>query len=73
MNVIFDMDGLMFDTEKVFIKAWDYAGEKIGIGKAGYMVYKTLGMSIVASMRFGKKSLVIGIIRKNCVSTQKNS
>ena len=31
MNVIFDMDGLMFDTEKVFIKAWDYAGEKIGI------------------------------------------
>ena len=35
MNVIFDMDGLMFDTEKVFIKAWDYAGEKIGIGKAG--------------------------------------
>ena len=49
MNVIFDMDGLMFDTEKVFIKAWDYAGEKIGIGKAGYMVYKTLGMSIVAS------------------------
>lgn len=37
MNVIFDMDGLMFDTEKVFIKAWDYVGEKIGIGKAGYM------------------------------------
>lgn len=36
MNVIFDMDGLMFDTEKVFIKAWDYAGERIGIGKAGY-------------------------------------
>lgn len=28
MNVIFDMDGL-FDTEKVFIMAWDYAGEKM--------------------------------------------
>lgn len=49
MNVIFDMDGLMFDTEKVFIKAWDYAGEKIGIGKAGYMVYKTLGMNMAAT------------------------
>lgn len=49
MNVIFDMDGLMFDTERVFIAAWDYAGEKIGIGKAGYMVYKTLGMNIISS------------------------
>ena len=49
MYIIFDMDGLMFDTEKVFIMAWNYAGEKIGIGKAGYMVYKTLGMNIVSS------------------------
>lgn len=48
-TVIFDMDGLMFDTESVFIKAWDYAGEKTGIGKAGYMVMKTLGMSIEMS------------------------
>lgn len=48
-TVIFDMDGLMFDTESVFIKAWDYAGEKIGIGKAGYMNMKTLGMNIAMS------------------------
>ncbi len=55
MNVIFDMDGLMFDTEKVFIDAWDYAGEMAGIGKAGYMVYKTLGMNIVASYNIWKE------------------
>lgn len=54
MDVIFDMDGLMFDTERVFVKAWDYAGEKIGVGKAGYMVYKTLGMNIKASYNIWK-------------------
>ena len=52
MNVIFDMDGLMFDTESVFVKAWDYAGEQMGIGKAGYMTLKTLGMNIA---EFGER------------------
>lgn len=31
--VIFDMYGLMFDTESVFFKAWDYAGEKLALEK----------------------------------------
>ena len=47
--IIFDMDGLMFDTERVAILAWDYAGEKMGLGKTGYMVYKTLGVNVNAS------------------------
>lgn len=45
---IFDMDGLMFDTERVFVSAWDYVGEKMGLGKAGYMCIRTLGMNTPA-------------------------
>lgn len=44
--VVFDMDGLMFDTERVCVMAWDYAGEKMGLGKTGYMTIKTLGMTM---------------------------
>jgi len=53
--VVFDMDGLMFDTERVAILAWDYAGEKMGLGKTGYMVYKTLGINVKESNQIWKK------------------
>lgn len=57
--VIFDMDGVLFDTEKICMLAWDYAGEQLQIGKAGYMVMKTLGMNAQAAIsilqnEFGK-------------------
>ena len=53
--VVFDMDGLMFDTERVCMQAWDYAGERMGIGRAGYMVLKTLGMNSVRTREIWKK------------------
>ena len=57
--VVFDMDGVMFDTESVCMKSWDTVGEEMGIGKVGYMVYKTLGMTAQAAIKilqneFGK-------------------
>ena len=29
-GVIFDQDGLLFDTERISIKAWDLAGNELG-------------------------------------------
>ena len=52
---IFDMDGLMFDTERVFVAAWDYVGEQMGLGKTGYMVMKTMGSNTEGCNRIWKE------------------
>lgn len=59
-TVIFDMDGVLFDTEKLAVKCWDEIGEKSGLGKVGYMVLKTLGLTREESVKvfekeFGKR------------------
>ena len=56
-TVIFDMDGLMFDSERLCIRAYDYAGEKYGTGKLGYLVMETLGMNHAAADVIWKKYL----------------
>ena len=33
-GVIFDMDGTMFDTERLSTKGWIYAGKKLGDRKS---------------------------------------
>ncbi len=44
--VVFDLDGLMIDSERVVQKTWDIAGEWIGYGALGHHIYQTLGFNL---------------------------
>ena len=45
--LVFDMDGLLLDSERVVQKSWNYAGEKLGYGRIGEHIYHTLGFNVV--------------------------
>lgn len=44
-GVVFDMDGLMFDTEALIQRTWDIVGPRMGYGKMSHNIYNTLGMN----------------------------
>ena len=43
--VIFDMDGLMFDTERVFMRGYEAAGEALNLPDAAILTELTMGCS----------------------------
>lgn len=44
-SVIFDMDGTLFDTQRIFIPAWDSIGESLGIKDMGKHIPAVCGMN----------------------------
>lgn len=42
-GVIFDLDGTLLDTQRIYIPAWDYAGEKQGFKNCGDHIKYVLG------------------------------
>ncbi|MDO5345876.1 MAG: HAD family phosphatase [Lachnospiraceae bacterium] len=54
--VVFDMDGLMFDSERVVMYSWDVAGKQLGYGPLGRNIYHTLGMGAKSRERYFRKT-----------------
>lgn len=43
--LLFDLDGLLFNSERVVQRSWNQAGQEMGYGKIGEHIYHTMGMN----------------------------
>ena len=53
--LVFDMDGLLLDSERIVQRSWNEAGELIGIPGIGNQIYHTLGMNRSARNAYFKQ------------------
>lgn len=51
-SVIFDMDGTLLDTQRIFIYAWDYAGNLQGIADMGKCVPDVCGTNEAGARKY---------------------
>ncbi|MDY3767386.1 MAG: HAD-IA family hydrolase [Lachnospiraceae bacterium] len=50
--VVFDMDGVMFDSERVIQRAWEKVGDEMGYQHFGEHSYHTLGMNTARTRQY---------------------
>ena len=52
--VIFDMDGLMLDSERIVQRSWNIVGGRMGYGYLGEDIYHTMGLNVVRREEYFK-------------------
>lgn len=45
INIVFDMDGVLFDTQKIYCRAWEEAAGVLGIPDIGEPLVRCMGMN----------------------------
>lgn len=49
---VFDMDGLIFDSERIVKRSWNVSGQEMGLGNVGEHIYNTLGMNRASRKKY---------------------
>ncbi|MCM1309164.1 MAG: HAD family phosphatase, partial [Butyrivibrio sp.] len=45
VSIVFDMDGVLFDTQKIYCRAWEEAAQVLGIPDIGEPLRRCIGMN----------------------------
>lgn len=54
---VFDMDGLIFDSERIVQRSWNVSGQELGLGNVGEHIYNTLGMNRVSRRYYFEENI----------------
>ena len=55
--IVFDMDGLLFDSERIVQRSWEEAGNQLGLEHMGETIYHTLGMNLAGRNHYFRNTI----------------
>ena len=54
---VFDMDGLIFDSERIVQRSWNISGQMLGVGNVGEHIYYTLGLNRASRKKYYEENI----------------
>lgn len=57
LGLVFDMDGLIFDSERVVRRSWEWAGKELGFECLGEHIYNTIGFNLKTREEYFKNNV----------------